>query len=75
MDDYDEHCHYAAGLVGLSFSKLSHADGFVDLAPEALSNSMGLFFQQTTIIRDYPEDIKEVPKSRFGAGTLVNWRT
>ncbi|GKV21068.1 hypothetical protein SLEP1_g31091 [Rubroshorea leprosula] len=45
MDDYDEHCHYAAGLVGLSFSKLSHAYGFVDLAPEALSNSMGLFFQ------------------------------
>ncbi|GLT30642.1 hypothetical protein SLA2020_054330 [Shorea laevis] len=75
MDDYDEHCHYAAGLVGLGLSKLSHAYGFVDLAPEALTNSMGLFLRQTTIIRDYPEDINEVPKSRFGASTLVNWRT
>ncbi|KAK9942728.1 hypothetical protein M0R45_008378 [Rubus argutus] len=44
VDDYDEYCHYVAGL---------------------LSNSMGLFLQKTNIIRDYLEDINEIPKSRM----------
>ena len=45
VDDYDEYCHYVAGLVGLGLSKLFHASGSEDLAPEYLSNSMGLFLQ------------------------------
>ena len=45
VDDYDEYCHYVAGLVGLGLSKLFHASGSEDLAPEDLSNSMGLFLQ------------------------------
>ncbi|PKA51980.1 Squalene synthase [Apostasia shenzhenica] len=65
LDDYDEYCHYAAGLVGLGLSKLFHASGLEDLAPDSLSNSMGLFLQKTNIIRDYLEDINEIPKARM----------
>ncbi|XP_020533524.1 squalene synthase 1 isoform X2 [Jatropha curcas] len=65
IDDYDEYCHYVAGLVGLGLSKLFHASELEDLAPDVLSNSMGLFLQKTNIIRDYLEDINEIPKSRM----------
>ncbi|EYU42585.1 hypothetical protein ABFS82_14G116900 [Erythranthe guttata] len=65
VDDYDEYCHYVAGLVGLGLSKLFHASGKEDLASDTISNSMGLFLQKTNIIRDYLEDINEIPKSRM----------
>lgn len=45
VDDYDEYCHYVAGLVGLGLSKLFHAADKEDLASDSLSNSMGLFLQ------------------------------
>ena len=45
VDDYDEYCHYVAGLVGLGLSKLFHASGTEELASDSLSNSMGLFLQ------------------------------
>ncbi|KAL7002644.1 squalene synthetase-like protein, partial [Sarracenia purpurea var. burkii] len=45
IDDYDEYCHYVAGLVGLGLSKLFHAAGLEDMPPDSLSNSMGLFLQ------------------------------
>jgi len=65
VGDYDEYCHYVAGLVGLGLSKLFHNSGLEDLASDSLSNSMGLFLQKTNIIRDYLEDINEIPKSRM----------
>lgn len=65
IDDYDEYCHYVAGLVGLGLSKLFYASKMEDLATDELSNSMGLFLQKTNIIRDYLEDINEIPKSRM----------
>ncbi|XP_022943419.1 squalene synthase-like isoform X1 [Cucurbita moschata] len=65
VEDYDEYCHYVAGLVGLGLSKLFHASKSENLAPDSLSNSMGLFLQKTNIIRDYLEDINEIPKSRM----------
>jgi farnesyl-diphosphate farnesyltransferase len=65
IEDYDEYCHYVAGLVGLGLSKLFHASGSENLALDSLSNSMGLFLQKTNIIRDYLEDINEIPKSRM----------
>ncbi|KAL7002645.1 squalene synthetase-like protein [Sarracenia purpurea var. burkii] len=65
IDDYDEYCHYVAGLVGLGLSKLFHAAGLEDMPSDSLSNSMGLFLQKTNIIRDYLEDINEIPKSRM----------
>ncbi|KAK8955248.1 hypothetical protein KSP40_PGU014413 [Platanthera guangdongensis] len=63
--EYNEYCHYVAGLVGLGLSKLFHASRLERLAPDSLSNSMGLFLQKTNIIRDYLEDINEIPKSRM----------
>ncbi|XP_009594336.1 squalene synthase-like isoform X1 [Nicotiana tabacum] len=65
IDDYAEYCHYVAGLVGLGLSKLFRASGKEDLVSDSLSNSMGLFLQKTNIIRDYLEDINEVPKCRM----------
>ncbi|KAB5541493.1 hypothetical protein DKX38_014467 [Salix brachista] len=65
IGDYEEYCHYVAGLVGLGLSKLFHASGLEDLASDSISNSMGLFLQKTNIIRDYLEDINEIPKSRM----------
>ncbi|KAL4202186.1 hypothetical protein AMTRI_Chr02g219820 [Amborella trichopoda] len=65
IDDYDEYCHHVAGLVGLGLSRLFYASGTEEFAPDSLSNSMGLFLQKTNIIRDYLEDINEVPKSRM----------
>ncbi|KAK9051959.1 hypothetical protein SSX86_028587 [Deinandra increscens subsp. villosa] len=65
IKDYDEYCHYVAGLVGLGLSKLFHTSGKEILFPESISNSMGLFLQKTNIIRDYLEDINETPKSRM----------
>ncbi|CAM0877024.1 unnamed protein product [Alopecurus aequalis] len=65
VDDYDEYCHYVAGLVGYGLSRLFHAAGTEDLASDQLSNSMGLFLQKANIIRDYLEDINEIPKCRM----------
>ncbi|KAI5080977.1 hypothetical protein GOP47_0004160 [Adiantum capillus-veneris] len=65
IEDYDEYCHYVAGLVGLGLSRLFHAAGLENLASDELSNSMGLFLQKTNIIRDYLEDINELPKPRM----------
>lgn len=45
VEDYDEYCHYVAGLVGLGLSKLFHAAELEDLATDEHSNSMGLFLQ------------------------------
>lgn len=45
MEDYDEYCHYVAGLVGLGLSRLFHASGLEVFQPDDLSNSMGLFLQ------------------------------
>ncbi|XP_030549543.1 squalene synthase-like [Rhodamnia argentea] len=65
VDDYNEYCHYVSGLVGLGLSKLFHASGAEDLAPDSLSNSMALILQKQDIIKDYYEDINETPKSRM----------
>lgn len=62
LTDYDQYCHYVAGLVGYGLSGLFSASG---LEKEDLkdflewSNSMGLFLQKTNIIRDYREDLDE----------------
>ncbi|XP_068646519.1 squalene synthase 8-like [Aristolochia californica] len=65
VDDYDDYCHYVAGLVGLGLSNIFYSSELEDLAPDNLSNTMGLFLQKTNIIRDYLEDINEIPKSRM----------
>eukprot|EP01135_Chromosphaera_perkinsii_P001147 Nk52_evm4s159 gene=Nk52_evmTU4s159 len=60
--DWDEYCHYVAGLVGIGLSGLFSASGFEEEAigkDVELANSMGLFLQKTNIIRDYLEDMDE----------------
>jgi farnesyl-diphosphate farnesyltransferase len=48
VEDYDEYCHYVAGLVGLGLSRLFHSSGLEEFQPDDLSNSMGLFLQVLT---------------------------
>jgi farnesyl-diphosphate farnesyltransferase len=66
--DYDMYCHYVAGLVGHGLTRLFANSGMEDphLADDlTIANHMGLFLQKTNIIRDYFEDIQEVPPRIF----------
>lgn len=58
--DYDEYCHFVAGLVGEGLSRLFTCTGYesneVSIVSSTLANTMGLFLQKTNIIRDYLED-------------------
>ncbi|XP_076457035.1 squalene synthase-like isoform X2 [Babylonia areolata] len=62
LEEWDEYCHYVAGLVGIGLSRLFSASQLeseeVGL-DERLANSMGLFLQKTNIIRDYLEDVQQ----------------
>ncbi|KAG0225766.1 bifunctional farnesyl-diphosphate farnesyltransferase/squalene synthase [Actinomortierella wolfii] len=60
--DYDEYCHYVAGLVGLGLSGMFSACNFESplvAKREDLSNSMGLFLQKVNITRDFLEDLRD----------------
>lgn len=60
-EDFDDYCHYVAGLVGIGLSGLFSASGIESPTlqlEETLSNDMGLFLQKTNIIRDYHEDLE-----------------
>merc|ERR1712004_478517 len=62
LQDWDEYCHYVAGLVGIGLSRLfsaSQQEAALVGEDTALSNSMGLFLQKTNIIRDYLEDVRD----------------
>lgn len=62
IEDYDDYCHYVAGLVGWGLSKLFAVSGYEEKELEKhldLANSMGLFLQKTNITRDYHEDMEE----------------
>uniref|UniRef100_A0A0A9YPI7 Squalene synthase n=1 Tax=Lygus hesperus TaxID=30085 RepID=A0A0A9YPI7_LYGHE len=66
--DYDQYCHYVAGLVGHGLTRLFAQCGFEDphLADDlSIANEMGLFLQKTNIIRDYYEDMREDPPRVF----------
>jgi farnesyl-diphosphate farnesyltransferase len=63
-DDYNEYCHYTAGLVGLGLTRLFYTAGVEQFTPDYLSNAMGLFLQKTNLIRDYLEHINAEPKPK-----------
>ncbi|CAA2974261.1 squalene synthase, partial [Olea europaea subsp. europaea] len=65
IDDYDEYCHYVAGLVGLGLSKLFQASGREDLPPGTFFHASSVFLQKADVILDYLEDINETPKPRI----------
>ena len=54
--DYDEYCHYVAGLVGYGLTDIFSID-----IERGVQNCMGLFLQKVNIIRDYKEDQIEDP--------------
>ncbi|PBP22206.1 squalene synthetase [Diplocarpon rosae] len=66
IKDYEEYCHYVAGLVGDGLTRLFVESKLANPAllqrPE-LSESMGQFLQKTNIIRDIREDFDD--KRRF----------
>lgn len=62
LEEWDEYCHYVAGLVGIGLSKLftaSHLEKEEVGGDTRLANNMGLFLQKTNIIRDFLEDVQE----------------
>ncbi|KAI0126696.1 farnesyl-diphosphate farnesyl transferase [Xylariales sp. AK1849] len=66
VEQYEEYCHYVAGLVGEGLTRLFVAGEYANPAlldrPE-LTESMGQFLQKTNIIRDVHEDLED--KRRF----------
>ncbi|KAG0266982.1 bifunctional farnesyl-diphosphate farnesyltransferase/squalene synthase [Actinomortierella ambigua] len=61
-EDFDQYCHYVAGLVGLGLSGMFSACNFESPSVakrEDLSNSMGLFLQKVNITRDFLEDLRD----------------
>jgi len=68
IKDWEEYCHYVAGVVGEGLSKIFAASGLENpkLAEvDELSNDMALFLQKTNIIRDYLDDISQKPPRVF----------
>ncbi|KAK7092172.1 squalene synthase-like [Littorina saxatilis] len=60
LHEWNEYCHYVAGLVGIGLSRLFSASKLESPEvgrDERLANNMGLFLQKTNIIRDYLEDV------------------
>jgi farnesyl-diphosphate farnesyltransferase len=56
---YEEYCHYVAGLVGEGLTRLFVAGNYANpalLERMELTESMGQFLQKTNIIRDVRED-------------------
>jgi hypothetical protein len=45
LADYNEYCHYTAGLMGLGLTRLFYTAGIELFTPDYLSNAMGLFLQ------------------------------
>ncbi|CAI9769851.1 unnamed protein product [Fraxinus pennsylvanica] len=65
IDDYNEYCYYVSGLVGSGLLNLFRTSGREYLAPDTLSNSMGLFLQKPHVITGYLEDINRIPESHM----------
>jgi farnesyl-diphosphate farnesyltransferase len=65
LADYNEYCHYTAGLMGLGLTRLFYTAGIELFTPDYLSNAMGLFLQKTNIIRDYLENVDSQPYPRL----------
>ncbi|XP_051134927.1 squalene synthase 8-like isoform X1 [Andrographis paniculata] len=65
LDDYDEYCHHVLGLVAIGMLKILHGCGKQDIVSDDLCDGVGLFLQKIDIIKDYLEDINEMPKPRI----------
>eukprot|EP00668_Euglena_longa_P042574 GGOE01056354.1.p1 GENE.GGOE01056354.1~~GGOE01056354.1.p1 ORF type:complete len:442 (-),score=138.72 GGOE01056354.1:96-1400(-) len=68
VEEYEQYCHYVAGLVGHGLTRIFAASGLESpslVENLDIANSMGLFLQKVNIIRDYLEDIVEEPPRMF----------
>ncbi|KAI3979505.1 hypothetical protein MKX01_001697 [Papaver californicum] len=65
VDDYNEYCRIVTGIVFEKTSKLFHSSNLVNLCPDYLPNSMGLFLQKVHDITDFMEDMNEIPRPRI----------
>ncbi|KAI1653081.1 farnesyl-diphosphate farnesyltransferase [Daldinia decipiens] len=66
LEQYEEYCHYVAGLVGEGLTRIFVQGNTANpalLDRMELSESMGQFLQKTNIIRDVHEDFED--KRRF----------
>ncbi|KAI0023914.1 farnesyl-diphosphate farnesyl transferase [Xylariomycetidae sp. FL0641] len=64
--EYEQYCHYVAGLVGEGLTRLFVEGGYANpalLERMELTESMGQFLQKVNIIRDVHEDFED--KRRF----------
>jgi farnesyl-diphosphate farnesyltransferase len=65
LQEYNQYCYFAAGLVGIALSKLYYSCGLIDgeewyeKHSEFNSIGAGSFLQKTNIIQDFYEDIQE----------------
>lgn len=60
--EYEEYCHYVAGLVGEGLTRLFVEGGYANpalLERKELTESMGQFLQKVNIIRDVHEDFED----------------
>ncbi|RWA04739.1 hypothetical protein EKO27_g10366 [Xylaria grammica] len=60
--EYEEYCHYVAGLVGEGLTRLFVEGGYANpalLQRMELTESMGQFLQKVNIIRDVHEDFED----------------
>ncbi|XP_031383576.1 squalene synthase 2-like [Punica granatum] len=66
IDDLNEYGYYVAGLPLHGMLKMFVVPGLEDSDAEygRLSNSMGLFIMKANCIRDFLEDIDEIPRPR-----------
>ncbi|KAI8623761.1 farnesyl-diphosphate farnesyltransferase [Xylariaceae sp. FL1651] len=62
VPQYEEYCHYVAGLVGEGLTRLFVEGGYANpalLERMELTESMGQFLQKVNIIRDVHEDFED----------------
>ncbi|KAI3876767.1 hypothetical protein MKX03_037434 [Papaver bracteatum] len=63
VDDYNEYCFKAVGIVFLEMSKHLHASNLED--PTSDNHSLGTMLQKLHIIQDFFDDMNEIPKGRI----------
>ncbi|RZC75807.1 hypothetical protein C5167_000190 [Papaver somniferum] len=64
VDDYNEYCFKAVGIVFLEMSKHLHASNLEDPTSDH-SHSLGTMIQKLHIIEDFFDDMNEIPKGRI----------
>nr|XP_043639762.1 squalene synthase-like [Erigeron canadensis] len=62
LDDYEEYCSCVGGLATLGWGKVIHASEPKFLFSDSVLILLGLLVQKSDVIKDFLEDINEIPK-------------